>query len=170
MMDFNKLWQNFADTVLNHYFDLNGRVGRPQFWYYILVQVGAAIVVGLVARILLDILSPLFFLAMVLPNLGMTVRRMQDIGRNGTLAWVCFGCLAATNLFSVIFWIGGAVGILAFLMFFATIGLIIALVGLGCGIAVVYFCAQPGQTEANAYGPVPPVFDPAAPAPPAAPA
>ena len=38
-MDFNKLWQNFMDTVQNHYMDFNGRMGRAQFWYYILVVV-----------------------------------------------------------------------------------------------------------------------------------
>jgi uncharacterized membrane protein YhaH (DUF805 family) len=30
-MDINKLWQNFLDTVTNHYMDFNGRVGRAQF-------------------------------------------------------------------------------------------------------------------------------------------
>ena len=38
-MDINKLWQNFLDTVTNHYFDLNGRVGIAQFWYFVLVEV-----------------------------------------------------------------------------------------------------------------------------------
>jgi uncharacterized membrane protein YhaH (DUF805 family) len=165
-MDFNKLWQNFADTVLNHYFDLNGRVGRPQFWYYVLVEVGVAIVVGIVANILLGGLLPgLFGLAMTLPNLGMAVRRMQDVGRNGMLAWVCFGAAALMNIISVITWVGGVAGALGFLVIFFTIGWIIALIALISGIAVIYFCAQPGQAEVNAYGPVPPVFDPAAPAP-----
>ena len=29
-MDFNKLWQNFLDTITGHYVDFNGRVGRAQ--------------------------------------------------------------------------------------------------------------------------------------------
>ncbi|HUO88110.1 MAG TPA: DUF805 domain-containing protein [Rhizomicrobium sp.] len=162
-MDFNKLWQNFVDTVLNHYFDLKGRVGRPQFWYFVLVEVAAAIIVGIIGNIILaGLIGPLFALAMTLPNLGMAVRRMQDTGRNGMLAWVCFGATAVLNVISVLTWIGGVAGALGFLVIFFTIGWIIGLVALISGIAVIYFCAQPGQTEANTYGPVPPVFDPQA--------
>ena len=160
-MDFNKLWQNFVDTVLNHYFDLKGRVGRPQFWYYVLVQIAVAIVVSIIGNIILSgLIGSVFGLAMTLPNLGMAARRMQDTGRNAMLAWVCFGASAVLNLVSVIAWIGGAAGALAFVAIFLTVGWIIGIVALISGIAVIYFCAQPGQAEANAYGPVPPVFDP----------
>jgi uncharacterized membrane protein YhaH (DUF805 family) len=160
-MDFNKLWQNFADTVLNHYFDLNGRIGRPQFWYFVLVEVGVGIALGIVSSFLFSGLLPAVFgLGMTLPNLGMAVRRMQDTGQNGMLAWVCFGASAFMNIISVITWVGGTAGVMGFLVIFFTIGWIISLVALISGIAVIYFCAQPGQTEANAHGPVPPVFNP----------
>ena len=53
-MDFNKLWGNFVDTVTNHYFDLNGRVGRTRFWYFVLVEVAVAIALAIVQSILFD--------------------------------------------------------------------------------------------------------------------
>ena len=160
-MDFNKLWQNFLDTVTNHYFDLNGRVGRAQFWYFILVEIVIGIVIGIVQSILLHgLLTPLFGLAMLLPNYGMATRRLQDTGRNGMLALVAFGASALLNVISLIGVIGGAAGAVGFLLIFATIGWIVALVALVAGIAVIYFCAQPGQAEANTYGPPPPTFNP----------
>ena len=48
-MDINRLWQNWLDTITNHYADFNGRVGRPQFWYYVLVTVVLSGVVALIA-------------------------------------------------------------------------------------------------------------------------
>lgn len=161
-MDFNKLWQNFLDTVTNHYFDLNGRVGRPQFWYFILVQIVVGIGVAIVGSIVLrGLLTALFGLAMLLPNYGMATRRMQDTGRSGMLALVAFGASALLNVISLFSAIAGPAGAVGSVVIFFTIGWVIGLVALVAGIAVIYFCAQPGQTEANAYGPVPPVFNPA---------
>lgn len=157
-MDFNKLWQNFLDTVTNHYFDLNGRVSRARFWYFILVEFVVFIGLAIVQSIILhDVLTALFGLAMLLPNYGMATRRLQDTGRNGTLALVAFGASALLNVVSLFFWIGGIAGAYGFL----SIGSIIGLVALVAGIALIYFCAQPGQTEANAYGAPPPEWSPA---------
>ena len=40
--------REFPDTVTQHYFDMNGRMGRERFWYFILavvvVQIAAIIV------------------------------------------------------------------------------------------------------------------------------
>lgn len=161
-MDINKLWQNFIDTVTNHYFDPNGRVGRPQFWYFVLVEIVAAFALAIVQSIVWPgILTALFGLAMLLPNYGMATRRLQDTGRSGMLALVAFGASALFNVISLLALFGGTAGALGFLFMFATIGWVIGLVALAAGIAVIYFCAQPGQTEANAFGPVPPVFNPA---------
>ena len=150
-MDFNKLWQNFLDTVTNHYFDLNGRVGRARFWYFILVEVVLDLGLAIVQSIVLPgVLTALFGLAMLLPNYGMATRRLQDTGRNGTLALVAFGASALLNIISIV-WV---------VLLFGIIGVIVSLVALGAGIALIYFCAQPGQAEANAYGPVPEAWTP----------
>jgi uncharacterized membrane protein YhaH (DUF805 family) len=161
-MDINKLWQNFLDTVTNHYFDLNGRVGLARFWYFVLVEVVIAIAVGIVGSMILSgMISSLFGLAMLLPNLGMATRRMQDTGRNGVLALVAFAASALLNVISLIGVIGGTAGAVGIFLVFATIGWAVALVALVAGIAVIYFCIQPGQSESNAYGPPPAVWTPA---------
>src|SRR5580698_1885536 len=141
-IDFNKLWQNFLDTVTNHYFDMNGRVGRPQFWYFILVEVIIGIGLGIIQSVafLPGLLTAVFGLAMLLPNLGMTARRMQDSGRNAMLAWVAFGASAIMQVIAVLAFVGGAVGALGFIFIFLTFGWILSLIALVAGIAVIYFC------------------------------
>jgi uncharacterized membrane protein YhaH (DUF805 family) len=160
-MDINKLWQNFLDTVTNHYFDLNGRVGRAQFWYFVLVEIVVGLAVGIVQIIVFQgILGAIFSLAMLLPNLGMATRRLQDTGRNGMLALVAIGAAGLLNIISLFAVIGGAAGTVGFMMLFVSVGWVISLIALVAGIAVIYFCAQPGQTEANAYGPAPAAWTP----------
>jgi len=156
-MDFNKLWQNFVDTVTNHYLDFNGRMGRAQYWYYILVVFVLAIGVAIVASVTTRALSSLFSLALLLPNLGMTVRRLHDTGKPGI--WVVLPLIPGVLMIllgSLVF-LGGALGFLFFIAAFATI---IWLLWLAAMAVLIFFCAQPGQAGDNMYGPPPPVWTP----------
>ncbi|HTT97064.1 MAG TPA: DUF805 domain-containing protein [Rhizomicrobium sp.] len=160
-MDFNKLWANFMDTVQNHYMDFNGRIPRAQFWYYILVVV----IIGVVAAILggivgTTLVSAVVSLGLLLPNAGMAARRMQDTGRSGQLVWIWVIVGAVYGVLNLLIGLTGPLGALAFLAFFFTIGWLISLAMLVVSIAIIYFCAQPGQAEANAYGPPPPAWTP----------
>src|SRR5690348_687558 len=38
-MDPKKIWEHFVQIISNHYFDMNGRMSRPDFWYFVLVCV-----------------------------------------------------------------------------------------------------------------------------------
>ena len=77
-LDVNRLWQNYVDTITNHYVDFTGRVGRPQFWYFMLADIVIAIGVTIVGSIIgLRSLSDLYSLALLLPTLGLTVRRRR---------------------------------------------------------------------------------------------
>jgi uncharacterized membrane protein YhaH (DUF805 family) len=158
-MDLNKLWQNFADTVQNHYVDFDGRVGRPQFWYFMLVQFVVGIAVGTIAGIVhLPGLSSLYGLALFAPSLGMTARRFHDVGK--PTSWVLIlaiplilelvlGFLALLSLFY-----------LPLVFLFAGLAYIVSLLSLAAVIVVIYFCVQPGDAGPNQYGVTPPVFSP----------
>ncbi|HWE05429.1 MAG TPA: DUF805 domain-containing protein [Rhizomicrobium sp.] len=160
-MDFNKLWANFMDTVQNHYMDFNGRIPRAQFWYYILVVVVIGVAAGVIGGIAgTTLLSAVVSLGLLLPNAGMAARRMQDTGRSGQLVWVWVIVGGLYGVMALLLGLAGPFGALAFLAFFFTIGWLINLAMLIVSIAIIYFCAQPGQPDANAYGPVPPVWTP----------
>ncbi len=162
-VDINKLWQNFVDTVTKHYIDFNGRIGRAQFWYYILVYVLIGLAVSVVGSIVGSGggLRSLYNLALLVPTLGMTARRLHDTGR--TASWVVI--LAVPWLLMIL------AGMVAFASFFFVplwgllmgLGWLIGLVSLVAAIILIYFCAQPGSTDSNEYGPVPPVWTPGAP-------
>lgn len=156
-MDFNKLWQNFVDTVTNHYLDFNGRVGRAQYWYYILVVFVLAIGVWLVSSVTTRALSSLFSLALLLPNLGMTVRRLHDTGKPGI--WVLLPLIPGV-LMIVLGSLAVLGGVFGFLLFIAAFAMIIWLLWLAAMAVLIYFCAQPGQAGDNLYGPPPPVWTP----------
>jgi len=156
-MDFNKLWQNFVDTVTNHYLDFNGRVGRAQYWYYILVVFVLAIGVWLVGSLTTRALSSLFSLALLLPNLGMTVRRLHDTGKPGI--WVLLPLIPGV-LMIVLGSLAVLGGVFGFLLFIAAFAMIIWLLWLAAMAVLIYFCAQPGQAGDNLYGPPPPVWTP----------
>jgi len=158
-MDVQAIFENFRRTVTEHYFDMNGRVGRAQFWYfalaYIVIAIGLAVVQ--VALFFLP-LSALFGLAMLLPCAGMGARRLQDVGKNGQLIWVLLIPSFLIQLVGLLMW--GPLGALGFLAFYLTIGWLLNLVALVAAVAAIYFWCQPGDPGPNAYGPPPPVFDP----------
>jgi uncharacterized membrane protein YhaH (DUF805 family) len=165
-VDFNKLWQNFVNTVTNHYMDFNGRVGRAQFWWYVLVVVLLAVVVAIVSSVTLGLLSTLFALAIFIPNLGMTVRRLHDSGKPGIWALLLFVPLVLQVLTAMMVWSIGLYGVFGlFLGLFSLIRLA-SLVALAI---IIYFCVQPGDAGDNAYGPPPAPWTPQGTASPTAP-
>jgi uncharacterized membrane protein YhaH (DUF805 family) len=162
-MDFNRLWQNFMDTIQNHYMDFAGRVGRAQFWYFILVCVGVSLIAAIIDAIIgFRILGAIVGLALLLPTAGMAARRVQDTGRSGQIVWIWVIIAAIYWVLALLIALSGPLGALAFLYFFFTIGWLITLAYLVITILIIYFCAQPGQPDSNQYGPPPPVFNPGA--------
>ncbi len=106
-IDANKLWQNFMDTVQNHYMDF-GRVPRAQYWFFILVCVGVDIVAAILdAVVRTGLLGAVVGLALLLPMGGMTARRMQDTGRSGQMVWIW---IIATAIFQVFALQGSSLG------------------------------------------------------------
>ena len=95
-------------TCLRKYADFNGRAGRPEYWWFALFQglvvgipsglAGALMVASLpmseggqvngpmfaLAMILLAVAS-LISLALILPSLAVSARRLHDIGLSGWL-------------------------------------------------------------------------------------
>ncbi|HVT24237.1 MAG TPA: DUF805 domain-containing protein [Rhizomicrobium sp.] len=157
-IDVKRLWENYVDTVTKHYVDFAGRVGVKQYWYFILVSFVIAIVLAVFSRGLAD----LYNLAVLLPTLGLTVRRLQDTGKPGSWVLIAFIPLVLMILLGIVSLLGGALGMLGFLFVFMPI---IAIASLAAAAVLIYLCIQPGQPEANQYGPVPPVFEPGAPTP-----
>lgn len=97
----------YLDILKNHYADFDGRVGRRLFWMFVAVNIGAyiviAIVFGLVSDTLASIVEGVFWLALLLPNIGMGIRRLHDTGRSGWL--MLLGIIPLVGLVLIYFYI-----------------------------------------------------------------
>jgi uncharacterized membrane protein YhaH (DUF805 family) len=96
--------QYFMDAVTKHYFDFNGRTRRAAFWYFVLVYFIIAIVVAIIQNVahLGNILTGLLSLALLLPNLGIAVRRLHDTNRSGW--WILIGLVPIVGWILLIVW------------------------------------------------------------------
>ena len=159
-MDFQAVFDNYKRIITEHYFDMSGRVGRAQFWYFVLANFCAAILASIVGGIVGMPLGALYNLAVLFPSICLGARRLQDTGRNGMLAWAFLIVVAvsqiATVLMALSWFFSGPFGF----FFFAPSMTILGLLCLGLGVVLIYFWCQPGDPGPNAYGPPPPTFDP----------
>ena len=89
----------FLDVFTKHYCDFNGRANRTQYWLYQLFLVISLIILNIIFFFLGEklnaILSFLCNLAVILPTLGITVRRLHDINFRGW--WVLINLVPAVG-------------------------------------------------------------------------
>lgn len=75
--------------VLKQYADFNGRARRKEYWMFFLVNIGVSIVLGIVGAVIkFPFLGALYSLAILLPGIAVSIRRMHDIGKSGWLLLV----------------------------------------------------------------------------------
>ena len=76
----------FTEAVrsgLTKYAVFTGRAGRPEFWYFALFGILVSIVTNILDNVVgMMLFSPLASLGLLLPNLGVSVRRLHDIGKS----------------------------------------------------------------------------------------
>lgn len=76
---------SFSDaikTCFRKYADFNGRARRSEYWYFCLFLVAAEMVLSLIFKSD-SFIFRLFSAAVLLPGLGVEVRRLHDIGKSG---------------------------------------------------------------------------------------
>ena len=105
-------------TCLRKYAVFRGRATRAEFWWWALAVFIVSIVLtsiidGVISAVtggrVEEVLSGIFFLAVLLPNLAVTVRRLHDIGKTGwwLLLWIVAGIgpwIALVGLVMVAVW------------------------------------------------------------------
>lgn len=84
-----------------NYFNFSGSTARATFWWWVLANVIILFAIGLVDVFLINsmlnlgvddpsrALSTLYSLAILIPNIAISVRRLHDIGRSGW--WLLIG-------------------------------------------------------------------------------
>lgn len=83
---------NWYLKVLTQYTDFKGRARRKEYWMFVLFNIIASILLGIIDELLgltygnfdeNGILSTVYSLAVIVPSLAVGARRMHDIGKSG---------------------------------------------------------------------------------------
>jgi uncharacterized membrane protein YhaH (DUF805 family) len=86
---------NWYLAVLKNYVGFSGRAGRTEYWMFALFNLIIFLVLAILAAITRSfffwLLYGLYALAVLIPTLAVTWRRMQDTGRNGL--WILLGLI-----------------------------------------------------------------------------
>lgn len=162
---------------------LAGRATRPQFWFFLLALLIFSSLAPVIAFVLdlpfvlltgfgpFSLAALLVSLALVVPSVTITVRRLHDAGSSPAWAWVGLAVsllVWPVMLIGVLLVVGGGLA-LAETTVFAGIGVILlaTFIALGYGIFLLVLLVKPSSPLDSKYGPAP---QPAPPAPTAAPA
>lgn len=73
-------------AIKQNYCNFNGRASRSEYWWYALFTFILGIVIGIIFcwnQNVLNTVTGLVNLALLLPGLGLCVRRLHDIGKSG---------------------------------------------------------------------------------------
>ena len=80
---------NFTEAIssfFQNYVNFSGRASRSEFWYSYLFLIIVAVIASVIDLVVdNEIISSLWNLAVLLPTLAMTTRRLHDINRSGWL-------------------------------------------------------------------------------------
>lgn len=96
---------NWYIKCLKQYVDFNGRASRTEFWMFALFNFLISLVLAIIDVVVgLGFLQPIYALAVLLPALAVSVRRLHDTGRAGW--WLLLILLPLIGpIILIVFWV-----------------------------------------------------------------
>lgn len=89
-------------AVLTNYVGFSGRARRSEYWWFFLFQVIVSVIMNVVVSVTgVMLLSTLVSLALLLPGLAVSVRRLHDIDKSG---WWLLIALTGVGIIVLIVW------------------------------------------------------------------
>ncbi len=78
---------NYYLSVLKNYATFTGRARRSEFWWFVLINIIVSAIVGFISGLInFPSLIMIYNLAVFIPTIAVTIRRMHDVGKSG---WFC---------------------------------------------------------------------------------
>ena len=103
MMGFSDAVQN---VLMNNYANLDGRASRSEYWWFVLFNLIVNIVTFVIDSTLgtmvtydMGYVGLIALLALLLPNVSVSVRRLHDIGKSGW--WILIGIIPIVNFIGI---------------------------------------------------------------------
>ena len=96
--------------ALKKYADFSGRAQRAEYWYFVLFNTIIVIILTILDGVLglydmrsgFGVLSGIYQLAVFIPSLAVSVRRLHDIGKSGW--WLLVGLIPIVGFIILIVW------------------------------------------------------------------
>ena len=87
----------------SNYVNFSGRACRSEYWYWILFIIIADIVAAIIDQALgIQLVTGLFGLVTIIPNIAIAVRRLHDLDRTGW--WVLLGFIPLIGWIILLIW------------------------------------------------------------------
>ena len=98
----NEIKKSVETVVLKNYVNFEGRASRPEYWWFTLAYAIVNIILSLIPRAG-TILSGFLGLAVLIPSIGVAVRRLHDINKSGW--WLLIALVPIVGYIIVILWL-----------------------------------------------------------------
>lgn len=97
---------NFGQAItsgFSNYVNFSDRACRSEYWYWVLFIILAEIVTSIVDYVIgYQVTTTLFGLAVLLPGIAVTVRRLHDLDRTGW--WILLGLIPLIGWIILLIW------------------------------------------------------------------
>jgi uncharacterized membrane protein YhaH (DUF805 family) len=91
--------QTAIKTCFNKYATFSGRARRSEFWWFMLAIVVVSVLIEFLG---LDVISIVFSLAVFVPSIAVSARRLHDIDKSGW--WQLIGLIPVIGWIIAIIW------------------------------------------------------------------
>lgn len=150
----------YKKVVFENYANFNGRARRSEYWYFILFNALFSFALTILDNLLglqfgtaeSGILSTIYSLAVFIPSLAVSVRRLHDIGKSGWLLLIAYGAIILLAVFLILGTLMRSFDSSALIIIFALLIIAVAI------WLLIMFCTE-GDDFTNKYGPNPKAFN-----------
>ena len=97
---------NFGQAIasgFSNYVNFSGRAARSEYWYWVLFNFLAGVVTEIIdTGIGMSLTTAIFSLAVLLPGIAVSVRRLHDLDRTGW--WVLLALVPVVGIIVLLIW------------------------------------------------------------------
>ena len=98
----NEIKKSVETVVFKNYVNFEGRATRPEYWWFTLAYAIVNIILSLIPRVG-SVLSGILALAVLIPSIGVGVRRLHDINKSGW--WLLLSFIPIVGAIILILWL-----------------------------------------------------------------